>query len=292
MDMGGWMRIADEGRKPNGAWPVRLESLALFVHRSRSCSSAPRLQFLQNSIMFYSRVPCVFDSSDDVDARSSAEVESSESIESAAPFLYGKPPRPAMPRPLNITAYTRPNDYGPYIDSVLTPLARNNTMTEKEMLAALRGRRGPELFDYVTDEINRQHTNAPETWVRDVLFPRGVSGPAPPHSSDVFWNSEAWDKNLHCFRNEPQTFFEKRMEEWLNYVADMASVTYGKVTIGGRSLPPICERRSWCDHTANSLPTRKAQSKKPGLLLFDHALCSTFKDNTNMQGWGGGQSIR
>ncbi|KJA22968.1 hypothetical protein HYPSUDRAFT_201776 [Hypholoma sublateritium FD-334 SS-4] len=85
----------------------------------------------------------------------------------------------------------------------------------------------------------------------------------------------------------PQTFTEKHMEGWLNTVADMLGVAFGKVTTSdeGKTLCPTCER-SWSSQTSNSPQTGACiPSKKPGLSLLDRDLCSTFKGKDDRPSW-------
>lgn len=236
-------------------------------------------------------VPFAFDSDDDMidsDVRRSSEVESSDmsqsqsmSIEPEAPIpcrcrqcSYSKPPRPTLPRPFNITAYTRPTQYGPYISSVLTPKA------EMEIDAVIR------QADRIAHEIKYQCSTASEWWIRDLLFRPGFSESCPHNFREVFRSSDAWDKSSESFRVMPPTFTEKHMEEWLNTVADMLGVAFGKVTTSneGKIIRPTCER-SWSTQTTNSPQTGDIQSKKPGLSLLDRTLCSTDKGKMNRPGW-------
>ncbi len=71
------------------------------------------------------------------------------------PLVVRKPPRPAMPRPLNLSAYMRPNHYDSYIEQMLTPpqlhAARSSVtnILEVESLAILRKKNGVEFADLI-----------------------------------------------------------------------------------------------------------------------------------------------
>jgi hypothetical protein len=257
-------------------------------------------------------IPFAFDSDDYVDVCHSSEPESIFSspamsqpqsnlsppavainAASTQPVLLPprpgrKPPRPAIPRPLNVTAYTRPSHHGPYIDLVLTPSTKNvarsslTTMAETETLAMIRKENGHHFADHIAHEINHQRPNAPQTWIREVLFGEAL----PQNFREVFRNSPAWNNSSEKFRLMPKTFTEEGMQEWLNTIADILGVAFRTVTktSGGETLHPTFER-SWSKRTANSPPTGGTQSRKPDLTLFDRTICSTFKGKENRPGW-------
>lgn len=199
-------------------------------------------------------------------------------------LAFRKPPRPALPRPLNITAYTKPANYAPYINLVLTPPTENaarsslTAMAETETLAILRKENGLQFADQVAHEVKNQLSDTLEVWIRDTLFANVI----PSNFREVFFRSGAW-KNLQ-FKKTPE-FTEEGMQDWLTKLTDRLGKAFKKTPPKG--TPPITypSNRGWSKVAATSAPTGGTQSRKPDLILLDSEICAKSEKKEVKPGW-------
>ncbi len=93
-----------------------------------------------------------------------------------------KAPRPALPRPLYISAYTQPSTYAEYIKTVLsTPLTGSNVgcssvdpMLDSAAMAHIRKEKGLQFADLITHELNMAIPHARDLWVRNTICGEAV----------------------------------------------------------------------------------------------------------------------
>lgn len=198
-----------------------------------------------------------------------------------APLVVRKPPRPAMLRPLNLSAYTRPNDYESYIKQMLTPpelhAARSSVtnILEAESLANLRKKNGDEFADRMAHEVSRQQPGASEIWVRNVCLRNTV-----PAEFDeiVYATSDFWNSNDGTFSQLPE-FTELGVKEWLNKLAQSLATKMRDIadpTSAGTPGPPPL--RTWCKVTANMSPTGGSHQRKPDVSLFDEEITDLIEN--------------
>ena len=75
-----------------------------------------------------------------------------------APLPICKPPMPSLAHPLNVTAYTQPDIYANYLDSILTPSTENiansslTTIVDLKALTHLHEENGCQLITHEFDE--------------------------------------------------------------------------------------------------------------------------------------------
>ena len=195
-------------------------------------------------------------------------------------LAYRKAPRPAMPRPFNLCAYTKPMYYNIYIELVLTPrnfnAARSSltTIEDTAALSILRKENGEQFVEQVGHEVKHRVFDAPEVWVRDTLF----RGATPADFNNIFTNcKEVWKKTR--FWRMP-AFTEDAVKEWLNDLNKILGALF-PVTAADGSQPGVrAPDRSWSTATANSAPSGGTQSRKPDLILLDKEICAKAEDKT------------
>lgn len=251
-------------------------------------------------------IPSVFDSDDYVDECTESESIFSPSITSQSlssspvstntattqpallPPLPGrKPPRPALPRPLNVTAYTRPSHYDTYIKTVLTPSAINAASSSLTTIAEAETRHSADHM-VIANEIMNQRTNAPSTWIREVVFPREA---LPDNFKEVFRNSSIWDKHQETFRELPSNLVEEDMEHWLNHIVHILGVAFEKFTTGEtpegiypEAFDAECNR-SWDIEWTSNEPTVDTHDRKPDLSLLDRTSRTALSHTGGRPGW-------
>lgn len=200
-------------------------------------------------------------------------------------LAFSKPPRPALPRPWNISAYTKPDDYALYIEQVLTPptadAARSSltTMLDSDAQAQLRKENGAQFDDMVANEI-KQQLRASEVWVRNKLFGKAI----PPDFSEIFLDCKAWNRKQAEFSTMPD-FTELGMKKWLNDITKMLGDTFQHHTAPGFEPIVFPAERSWSKCTANSAPTGGTISRKPDICLFDHDISLRCDKKDIKPGW-------
>lgn len=167
-----------------------------------------------------------------------------------------KAPRPVLPRPLNITAYTQPSAYASYIENVLsTTITGNNagcssvgSMVDSATMAQLRKENGLQFAELTVHETNMTIPHVRDLWVRDTICGAAV----PPDFEKRFRNNcSAWDNNKNLYKGlpGPHLFTEAKITEWLTSVATALGSTFGHTKA----------RRSWSNRTANCAPTGSTQ---------------------------------
>jgi hypothetical protein len=197
-----------------------------------------------------------------------------------------KPSMPPLPRPLNVTAYTQPDIYANYIDSVLTPSTTNaarsslTTIVDPEALAHLREENGRQFSDLITHEMNQRRQKASSTWVRDVIFP---SQALPKEFLKTFRTSSLWDNESECWISQPEVLTESGMRLWLNYIVRKLGQLFGIFDRHGHAKNPYFDR-SWDSRTANSGPTGGSQYRKPDLSLLTRKARSHLEEDER-PGW-------
>lgn len=238
-------------------------------------------------------IPYAFDSTDDY-ITTGAETETMppsarNTINVSLPAVGNLPsvpghkaPRPALPRPLNITAYTQPSMYGSYIDNVLAPsiIGTNTcrssvgTMADSATMAEIRKENGLQFADLIAHEMNMAFAHVRDIWVRDTICGEAI----PPHFEERFRsNCAAWNNETHSFRSipGPHMFTEENIMQWLTSVATELGDTFGHST-------PL---RSWSNRTATSPPVGGTQSRKPDLSLVDADIVSWFGKKESKRPW-------
>ncbi len=186
-----------------------------------------------------------------------------------------KAPRPALPRPLYISAYTQPSTYAEYIKTVLsTPLTGSNVgcssvdpMLDSAAMAHIRKEKGLQFADLITHELNMAIPHARDLWVRNTICGEAV----PPDFEKHFRaHCKAWDDSLNGSYKGlpgPSMFTEAKIMEWLDSVSKELATAFGHSS----------SRRSWSNRTANSAPTGSIwQSRKPDLSLVDTEIVTSF----------------
>lgn len=156
-------------------------------------------------------------------------------------------------------------------------------MADTGTLAIIRKENGHHFADQIAHEINHQHANAPQTWIRDVVFPREA---LPNNFREIFRSSTIWNAQSETFQDLPKSLTEDTMQEWLNSIVGALSIAFGKITETpeGMTLRPKFDR-TWDNRTATSPPTGGTRSRKPDLSLFDNMTRSALKGMENKPGW-------
>lgn len=259
-----------------------------------------------------SRVPCAFDSEEYIDTETperqgfpSPSMASSTELESIVtpsgvpnvdptanranllpPLAFRKPPRPALQRPVNLTAYTRPDDYGPYIEQVLTPSPLNAARSsianifEMETMSIIRKENGSQFDDQIAHEIRHLMPHGSEVWIRDTVF----KGLIPTNFKDIFQGSKAWDADKATFWKIPE-FTELGIKSWLNEMIEKLGSAFEDNNAPG-CQPAVCpSARSWCKVTANRAPTGGSQVRKPDISLLDRSISTICEKKGDKPGW-------
>ena len=201
-------------------------------------------------------------------------------------LAYRKAPRPAMPRPFFLCAYTKPMYYNIYIELVLTPrnvtAARSSltTIDDTAALSILRKENGDQFVEQVGHEVKHQVADAPEVWVRDTLF----LGATPADFDNIFTScKEVWKKTR--FWKMP-AFTEDAVKGWLDDLNDFLGKLFPVAAAADGSQPVVrAPNRSWSTATANSAPSGGTQSRKPDLILLDQEICAEAENKTMKPGW-------
>lgn len=188
---------------------------------------------------------------------------------------FRKAPRPPLPRPLNIAAYTKPKLYQSYIDLVLTPVAVDaarsslTTIIDSKALSHLRKNNGRQFNDIVQHEIVHQMkagTAAP-SWIRDVLFPPSS---LPPDFADKFYDSKTIWTGLPSEKwvSMPKNLTEDGVVTWLNWVASQLRALFGLIDPDTMEILPGHSDRSWDACAATAGPKGGTQNRKPDICLL------------------------
>lgn len=200
-------------------------------------------------------------------------------------LAFRKPPRPAMPRPFNICAYTKPVHYNIYIELVLTPptvnAARSSLMTMEETaaLSILRKENGVQFVDQVGYEVKQRFSDAPEVWVRETLF----EGATPPNFNRIFRGcASAWKQTR--FWRMPE-FTEDAVKEWLTDLVKFMGKIFPVRAADGSQPQVRVPDRSWSTATATSAPSGGTHSRKPDLILLDTKICPKAEEKAIKPGW-------
>lgn len=231
-------------------------------------------------------IPYAFEESDDdyVECRmfstlsSTTSMSQSSSTEDQAlppPILAQlpsrKPPRPALPRSLNVTAYTKGDLYLSYVQSVLTPasahLARSSltTILDTKALSYLRKENGAQFDNLIACEISQaEEKKAPLTWVRDVVAPNLA---LPANFNNTFRDSKLWNSSTESWSALPLQFDEPSLMQWLNWVAHELAIVF-KLSENGKLNPKDDRSRSWDNSCATISPEGGTILRKPDLCLL------------------------
>ena len=203
-----------------------------------------------------------------------------------------RPPRPALPRPLNISAYTRPDIYREYIEKELTPKTENaahsslTTIVDEEALLCLRHENVNTFSRLIDKEMKERYADVPITWVEKVLFPASI---LPPNFDKLFRGSALmWNRSKETWADLPLALKEVELERWLNWVVHSLGLLFDKF----EDKKPFhakdrkCDRQ-WDKRTANSSPVGGTHNRKPDLSLLSRQMRSYLDDPLARPGWQG-----
>lgn len=255
-------------------------------------------------------IPSVFDSDSNyvyIDLKNPA-MDSEQSQVSAAPTTISqsvetnddqklpsadfKPPRPALPRPVNISAYTQPHLYNEYIKRELVPATVNaahsslTTIVDQEALFLLRHENVDQFSRLINKEMRDRKADVAIAWIDKFLFPDKLF---PASFDDSFRDSELmWDKDAETWKSLPSELKEPELEHWLNWVVHSFGILFDKF----EEHEPHYAKDSQCDRqwdkrTANSSPIGGSQNRKPDLSLLSRQMRSYLDDPSARPGWQG-----